>query len=267
MEKTNDHLIERNASDQHFDDDLLADFADTFYGYGDYNGPYWFVGMEEGGDSSFENVEARLSTWHQQGRQELADVVDFHRAIGLEQYFDKTPPLEPAWGKLIRIILSVEGQVSSTEGPHQQRDKVRAYQRESFGRVSGGKNCLIELLPLPRPSRSLKDWKYTKYSDLPQLADPKTYEKHYLSKRAAHIQELINQHKPPIVVFYSIDRESLRWWMHIADTPFSYNPTYKAFIAQRDETLFIVTSRAAAKRPENEYFHNIGQLIAQKLEK
>src|ERR1700737_464546 len=103
MEKTNDDLIVRDASNKHFDDDLLADFAETFYGYGDYNVPYWFVGMEEGGGESFENVEARLSIWNERGRQELEDVAEFYRAIGAEKFFQKDAPLHPTWSKLIRI--------------------------------------------------------------------------------------------------------------------------------------------------------------------
>ncbi len=33
------------------DDHLLQDFIDGFYGYGNYNAPYWFVGMEGGGET------------------------------------------------------------------------------------------------------------------------------------------------------------------------------------------------------------------------
>jgi hypothetical protein len=36
-----------------FDDQLLERFMCTFYGYGNYRGAYWFVGMEEGGGDSF----------------------------------------------------------------------------------------------------------------------------------------------------------------------------------------------------------------------
>ncbi len=32
-----------------FNDQLLQNFMQRFYGYGTYAGDYWFVGMEEGG--------------------------------------------------------------------------------------------------------------------------------------------------------------------------------------------------------------------------
>ena len=128
--------------------------------------------MEEGGGGSFENVETRLSTWQKRRRQELEDVAEFHRAIGLGQYFAEGSPLQPTWSKPIRILLSAEGQFSSAEGQDQQKEKVRAYQRDSLGRTQGGKNCLIELLPLPRPSHSLKDWKMS--GEHFQVATPQT---------------------------------------------------------------------------------------------
>ena len=41
---------------QHFDDQVLDEFAHQFYGYGNYDGRYWFIGMEEGGGNSFAEV-------------------------------------------------------------------------------------------------------------------------------------------------------------------------------------------------------------------
>ena len=34
---------------EQFDDLLLDEFAHNFYGYGNYGGQFWFIGMEEGG--------------------------------------------------------------------------------------------------------------------------------------------------------------------------------------------------------------------------
>lgn len=32
-----------------------------FYGYGNYQADYWFVGMEEGGGDTFDKVSKRLA--------------------------------------------------------------------------------------------------------------------------------------------------------------------------------------------------------------
>ena len=46
-----------------FNDQLLNEFVEKFYGYGDYNGQFWFIGMEEGGGNSFSEIDNRLNAW------------------------------------------------------------------------------------------------------------------------------------------------------------------------------------------------------------
>jgi len=122
--------------ENYFDDSLLEHFAETFYGYGDYNGYYWLIGMEEGGGDSFDNVEKRLSAWNKRGRSELEDVAEFHRAIDLGEFFDEKPKRQPTWDKLTRILLSAEG-LLSTEDQDEQRKQIREYRQTSLGKILG----------------------------------------------------------------------------------------------------------------------------------
>lgn len=55
-------------------------------------------------------------------------------------------------------------------------EQVRAYQIAQLGR-SGGNPALLELLPLPKPSRG--DWRYDRYSSLPYLASQHRYERRW----------------------------------------------------------------------------------------
>lgn len=48
-----------------FNDPLLADFANKFYGYGNYAGDYWFIGMEEDGGNSLVNINSPAGTSRQ----------------------------------------------------------------------------------------------------------------------------------------------------------------------------------------------------------
>jgi hypothetical protein len=66
----------------YFDDQLLLDFMNAFYGYGNYKAPYWFIGMEEGGGDSFEEVTKRLSVWDRRGRRELEDAAEYFEEVG-----------------------------------------------------------------------------------------------------------------------------------------------------------------------------------------
>ena len=129
-----------------FDDQLLAEFADSFFGYGDYRGRVWFVGMEEGGGDSFEELNRRFDVWRERGKQELEDLPAYSRLVGVGRWFEDRPKLQSTWSKLIRLYLSAYETPSGT-------DAVREFQRARLGRQDGD-IALLELLPLPSPSTS-----------------------------------------------------------------------------------------------------------------
>lgn len=131
---------------QPFDDQLLHTFMHGFYGYGNYQADYWFVGMEEGGGDTVQEINQRLTVWDQRGRREVEDVAEYHLALGIIHPFVEKAKLQPTWAKLIRVLLSIEG-LSPT------KEEVRRYQQQQWAR-SNGNVCLLELLPLPSPSTS-----------------------------------------------------------------------------------------------------------------
>ena len=90
-----------------FDQDLLTAFCEQFYGYGDLSAPVWFIGMEEGGGATHQEVIHRLSAWHELGRPPTAEVHDFHARIDLGNHFDLNGPVESqsTWRQLIRTML------------------------------------------------------------------------------------------------------------------------------------------------------------------
>lgn len=44
-------------------DVLLQQYMSKFAGYGNLDGDYWLVGMEEGGGNSIEEIERRINLW------------------------------------------------------------------------------------------------------------------------------------------------------------------------------------------------------------
>jgi hypothetical protein len=40
--------------------ELLQDFICGFYGYGNLGAKYWFIGLEEGGGTSIDEIQHRL---------------------------------------------------------------------------------------------------------------------------------------------------------------------------------------------------------------
>jgi hypothetical protein len=177
------------------DDALVDAFANGFFGYGDYRARYWFVGMEEGGGASEEEIERRLSAWRARGRRELEDLAEFHAAIGEERWFKKAR-LQPTWRGLIRIVMAAEG---LTPG----REDVRAYQRDRLGRMTGD-TCLIEIMPLPSPRSNA--WGYTSMLNDRAYGSRAAYVNAVRPARLAHIQTRIDEYRPPFVIIYGSSR-------------------------------------------------------------
>ncbi len=237
-----------------FDDQLLGEFVQNFYGYGNYRGQFWFIGMEEGGGNSFPEINARLTAWENRGRNELEDVAEYHNDIGVMDWFNDKPRLQPTWNKLIRILLSSSGQIPTTE-------QVRKYQQTLLGRPDGN-TCLLELLPLPSPS--IGQWLYAKHSKLPHLKNRETYRQECIASRITHLQGRINQYQPKGVIFYSLSYQE--YWKKIADVYF-YEDSERIYFGRNESTLFVITKHPAAKGITSEYFHQVGQLIATSLAK
>jgi hypothetical protein len=239
-----------------FDSQLIAAFIDTFYGYGSYSASFWFVGMEEGGGRTVEENAARIASWERRGRPELTDLYAYHEGIAVPRWFTAHPPVQPTWGKLIRIMLSARGQQSITP------DHIRAYQRDYLGR-STADTCLLELLPLPSPSTG--HWIYGEHTTLPQLRTRESYKQHYGKPRALHIAQRVREHKPNAVIFYSFDNWYRRWWQLIAGVPFAEKtgPHGTFYLASNGSTSFAIIKHPASKGPTNHYWHWIGQTLSQ----
>jgi hypothetical protein len=236
------------AMTEQFDDLLLDEFAHSFYGYGNYGGQFWFIGMEEGGGDSFAEVARRLEAWALRGRREIDDVAEYLAAIGIKHLHNDHPKLQSTWSGLIRILLSSEGQPPTTE-------QVREYQRTSLGRLAGN-TYLTELFPLPSPS--LGHWLYAQHSGLPYLAKRGIYRQHCLTFRSAHLRMRIGEHRPATVVFYGFSYRP--YWQAIAGVDFRLESD-GVYTGRNDSTLFIMTKHPAATGVTNEYFHQVGRLI------
>ncbi len=238
-----------------FDDQLLQAFIDGFYGYGNYAGDYWFIGMEEGGGNSFADVAQRLSDWDSRGRNELEDIADYHAAIGAPRFFGDHPKLQPTWKKLIRVLLTAEGRDVQVED-------VRTYQQQRLGRHTSN-NCLLELMPLPSPSTG--HFLYAQHSRLANLANRTVYMQRYAALRAGHIKQRIAQYQPKAVVFYSSDKGYAWWWNAITGIPFSQAATGPFLISSNAQTVFVIMRHPTGFGMSNAYCHTVGEAIVAKV--
>lgn len=234
------------SSQDFFDDQLLESMMHKFYGYGNYQGDYWFIGLEESG-GDFANVNKRVNIWSKRGEQEVEDVAEYHIAMA-----EWSTNIHPTWKGLIRIILSIKG-YKNINTKH-----ILDYQVNSLGRKNK-ETCLLELFPLPSPATP--NWFYGQHSRLPFLSDRDTYRDYCAEKRINHLNQKITEHQPKVVIFYGKGFEY--YWKKIAGIKFQ--PTPEGFLVGKNkQTTFVIAKHPMAAGTSNEYFHQIGKLITAK---
>jgi hypothetical protein len=191
-------------------EDLLRAHIADFWGFGHASAPFWFIGMEQGGGATPEELARRLSAWDARGRCQWDDLREYCGSIGEPRWFRRpTPPIQPTWKHLIRIALGARGQSTDTES-------VRRYQLTELG-CRGSESALLELFPLPAPSTQV--WPYAQWSALPELASRDQYRAFVGQRREVGLRRLIETHRPKLVVFYGLEYRDR--WSRIAAADFS----------------------------------------------
>jgi hypothetical protein len=230
----------------------LENFIQNHYGFGNLKALYWLIGMEPGGGETWEEVCRRVDIWHDLTTTETADLVEYHLRLKMPQLFRDPVKLQPTWAGLIRLVLAVKGEAADTAA-------VKHYQRDHLGRLDG-ETCLLELLPLS--SSSIGKWHYAQWSDLPYLESRKTYEQQCLPGRIQRLRQLIQQHAPPLVVFYGFKYRA--WYEQAAGCQFSLD-TDGAVWAMQDGSLFVMIKHPAAHGMSRAYYERVGSQIREKL--
>ncbi len=254
------------------DSELLQQFMERFFGYGDLSADIWFVGMEEGGGNSEREITQRLVQWEKLGQGTVVDNADFHAGVQnsdgafMSYFFKGRPKIQRTWAGLIRILLSVR------DSQDNSADAVRAVQSSAWGRQDSD-NCLLELLPLPSPG--IGEWHYNEWSQLPELASRELYRERYAEPRAKALAGLVADHSPRAVVFYSVSPDYLSQWSRVASVNLgSVEPeemcrgnqgqSFTARFQSRGGTLFVAIYHPVYTGLTKEYFAEVGRTIRER---
>jgi hypothetical protein len=163
---------------------LSADLVESllaFVGYGNPDGGFWFVGMEEAGALTPGELETRA--------REFKPIDDLARVHDLHGYWMDRTRLIPTWSAMSRIVLRLSGRADWRD-----REAVRDYQVNRLGRL-GGETFLTELLPLP--SSSTAAWPYTAL-----FPTRRAYADRVLPHRLLALRRLFEEHRPAYVFCY-----------------------------------------------------------------
>jgi hypothetical protein len=210
-------------------EEALRHWIDNFYGYGSWHARFWFIGYEEGGGETPEEVADKLNYFyktHAQTDGGLCDIREFYKHVAVrrdgpkansfnnlyEYRFDKNAIQHGIWKNLIAFVHGYE----QTNVPN-----LLAYQQHQFLSSTAYNEALIPLYPLPGPNSHA--WYYS-WLDLPQLGFLKSrtlYQEHVYQRRMHTILSNISTHKPELVLMYGMDnintlKESVQEFFHAA---------------------------------------------------
>jgi hypothetical protein len=149
--------------------------ARGWYGYGRWAAPYWFVGIEPGGDE----LDACVRLWNVLGRRELLDIAAHHEEHGTDWFGPGARP-QPTWQKLIWLLLHYQRRSCAPSA-------VLEYQKTRLGRAND-ETALVELSAIPAAGSS--------------VARPRML---FRDDRTALLRTRLLEHEPTFAVFYSPD--------------------------------------------------------------
>lgn len=239
----------RKASDMatSLSPDVLAAYMRTFYGYGAWTAKYWFVGMEEGGGSTLEEIARRVRAWRRRGRRDLEDLRDYHLAIDAPRYFAGKPPLQRTWRALLRVVLAARGAAVDL-------DILRAYQSTLLGRAAtpDAETALIEVLPIP--GHGMGERLYVRLG-LTTHQRRKQYEATLARTRTAAIIGKIDQFQPRAVVTYG----NMHAWCRTFRPDCRLNAD--AWVSFRGRTTIVCTYHPEGGR-SHAHWDEIGRFLA-----
>lgn len=191
------------------------EMAQRGFGYGRWDAPYWFIGLEEGkGGGEPPGNSSRVEAWHKIQREGLCDCKEFHFAIREFKWHSDPPRLQSTWRPLILLLKTFLNQDSA-------RDHLRDYQRDHWGR-SHGQTCVIELSGTAAKGLAVK-----------------VDRSRFVDERIRFIREKMNLRPPTFVVMYGVTRR--RDWKRLVEPPLEPDT-----IVKRDGTLFVMTPSPTA---------------------
>jgi hypothetical protein len=139
-------------------DDARTLAARSWFGYGRWDAPFWFIGMEPGGDDEHASYEA----WFALGAGELIDCRAHHlwnrEAHDIEdpkwtRWHDDSPGrrTQPTWRRLIQLLFGFE---NKGDAEASDLDAVYDYQKHCLGRTdpAHGETAIVELGALHAPA-------------------------------------------------------------------------------------------------------------------
>jgi len=216
--------------------ELIENRIKNFWGYGSLDAPVWFVGMEEGlADTKGLELEDRFIA------TDGMATVDIRKGMKnlpthMKFFSGTNSPIQSTWKYPIWLFLYI------ATGKKPTKEEIRDYQVYNLGDIELRETACIELMPLPSRKASEETWLYSGYG-IDGLESRAEYLKKYKPQRVRELKRLIEEHKPKIIIFYSIGY--LEDWTEIIGKK-PEEITRQMYYTKNSERGFIVIPQGAS---------------------
>ena len=247
-----------NAPAHGLSKDLVTSRIRNFWGYGSLDAPVWFVGMEEGlsRDVTDVNDERLLARFTATADRQTVDLRRGMEAVPDHiKWFRPCAPLQSTWKYLIALYLHLKhGSIPAPEA-------IRDFQSCALADSKLKETAAIELMSLPSNKARQSTWLYNRLG-VPGLSTRAEYLEKYVPERVSRLSALIIQHKPKLVVFYSLNYR--KYWEKIIGTP-ATEVTKQMFATQANEMLFCVVPQGSMRGMSYARIHEYARLVAEQF--
>jgi len=208
---------------------ILEDYLVNFYGYGNPDGDYWFIGLEEGDLTRGKELEMRLKNWENEHDEHFMDVAESHKNLaGRKFYVEENNRLvknQATITKAVKMYLILSGNYNKEYALNNKdifHKEALKYQGRYFARKDYGETAILELYPLP--CHKTNSWEYgNRFNEIPWLSNKRIYMDYMNNVRVPKIFELIKSKKPKFVVLYSKRKDTEKFIPKLYSTTFDTN--------------------------------------------
>ena len=219
--------------------DYELELAENCYGYGCWEAPYWFIGIEERLDPYEKGDRTkRAKAFEKLSTDGLCDLHKFHQEIGIDRWQTE---LQFTWGRLIWLLKKY---LKKTDDD----SCLLKYQINSWGN-SKGATCVTELSGLPADSS-----KEGRRLDRERFKDCKDQLDRIRMQRIKKMICKIKEHKPELVIFYG--KTQVTYWRQITDCELHFDEVDKP-----GATSFVFTCHPNMHGRKREEWEALGNLL------
>jgi hypothetical protein len=260
-------------------EEITAYYLTNFWGYGNWDSDYWFVGMEEGGGNDLQLVVNKIDSFFQNGYSHEHLIDNYHFQVNLVgephnkealRFLGPRPNNRPValqnyWAKMIKILLHLNLLNSNNSA-------IRNYQKDHWGRIHNNdyfaKHAVIELFPLP--SQNTNEWNYSEWTNhfennfCPPLLDREGYFMTISNNRITLLQNKIREYQPRLVVFSGLTHQNY-YDQIVGCNNWELLDQIKCYFQKVNNTLFVKTNHPNTWGIGHAYWNIVSDEILQRL--